>query len=119
MSKPTSLRESPDSRRATVGAMECSRIRTWKIPMQRHDKSNSAPHSIRKNLRSSKGAYFTKTIADVEERSPTERDERIRTIGKRAYRLGGIKLMHEVFWRLDRQGIKVGYRWDGIGGWWK
>jgi hypothetical protein len=27
--------------------------------------------------------------------------------------------MHEMFWRLDRQGTKVGCRWDGIGGWYR
>lgn len=119
MSKRTSLPKSPGSRRTTAGAMVCSRIRTGKVPMQRNDKSNSAPHSIQKSLKPSKGAYLTKPIADVEERPPTERDKRIRAIGKRAHRIGGKAFMHEVFWRLDRRGVKVGYRWDGIDGWFK
>ncbi len=81
------------------------------------------PLSISKILRPRKRAgsyeYLSKPIADVEERPPTARDERIRAIGNRAYRLGGVALMLEVFWRLDRQGTKVGCRWDGIGGWYR
>lgn len=86
-------------------------------------KSNSDLYSTRKILNPPKSEepyrYLTKTIGDIEERPPTERDERIRAIGKRAHKIGGVKLMREVFSRLDRQGVKVGYRWDNIGGWWK
>lgn len=116
------LERAPGSRKLP-GAGASVVQRDGMYPMRRHAKSNSDPYSIRKILsprnRADPYEYLTKTIADVEERPPTEHDERIRAIGKRACRLGGITLMREVFWRLDRQGIKVGYRWDGIGGWYK
>lgn len=119
MSKTTSKTKTPDSRRLS-GAVLAHQVGN---PMPKHVKSKSAPHSTRKILGPRKRAgsyeYLSKPIADVDELPPTARDERIRAIGKRAYRLGGKDLMHELFWRLDRQGTKVGCRWDGIGGWYR
>lgn len=86
--------------------------------MQGNDKSDAAPHSIRKKLKPRKHAFFLKPIADVEE-SPLSPDaKRIRAIGERAYREGGKPLMHKIFWQLRKQGTYVGGYWDGIGGWW-
>ena len=61
--------------------------------------------------------FLTNSIAQIEERPLSSHGERVRAIGRRAFRIGGIGFMREVFWRLDKRGVHVGGCWDGIGGW--
>lgn len=61
--------------------------------------------------------YLTTTLADVKEQSWDDDDLKIRAIGRRAFDQGGRRAMLAAYWKLQKQGVLVGGRWDGIGGW--
>lgn len=63
--------------------------------------------------------FLSKSIAEVEERPLSARAKRIRAIGLNAFYVGGIDLMSDLFWCLEKQGVRVGGYWDGIGGWYR
>lgn len=61
--------------------------------------------------------FLAATLAEVEEQPWDSHDLKIRAIGQRAFDQSGRRAMLAAYWKLQKQGVLVGGRWDGIGGW--